>query len=158
MQCQIVDEFFTLVNSIKEEQRVARDYGGCVLYHSEAELLDTIERNPNMNVSDLAEHSGVTKSAITQVAGKLCEKGILEKHTVGKNKKEKFLRLTDEGRKIHREFVEYHDKAGINMRDYLCSLKEEDKVVIRAFMDKMRENMPLCVFSCSCAEGCNCAG
>ncbi len=158
MHCQIVDEFFMLVNSIKEEQRVSRDYGGNVLYHSEAELLDTIERNPEMNVSELSAYCGVTKSAITQISGKLCEKGILEKYTVGKNKKEKFLRLTENGKKTHAEFVKFHDEANANMRDYLCSLNEEDKTVILSFMEKMRANLPLCVFSCSCSEGCKCAG
>lgn len=156
MQCQIVDDFFSLMDSIKDEQRVPRDYGdGNLLYNSEAELVETIHNNDAMNVSELSAHCGVTKSAITQICNKLIEKGILEKYSVGKNKKERYLRLTEQGETVHEGFLRYHEQANMTMRSYLCALDDDKKAVIKEFIEKVQTNLPLCVFNCSCGGGCS---
>lgn len=156
MQCKIVDDFFGLMTSLREEQRVPRDYGdGNQFYHSEVELLDTIKRNPQMNVSDLSVHCGVTKSAITQMCNKLIDKAVLEKYSVGKNKKEKFFRLTEQGELVYDGFVKYHAEANRNIQEYLCALNAQDKSVLVGFFSKVRENMPMCAFSCACGTSDN---
>lgn len=47
----------------------------------------------------LSAKLGVTKSAVTQMNAKLLDKGLIERFQDYKNKKEKYFRLTNEGKK-----------------------------------------------------------
>lgn len=149
MQCEIVRRFFLLTDSLQREQKTPRDYGtGHLLYHSEVALLQAIDTHPGRNVSDLSDLLDVTKSAVTQLSAKLHEKGLIEKYTIGNNKKEKFFRLTDIGQTVRKGHETYHLEANNKMRQYLCSLDSQKKSTIIAFFEKMEECSSLCVFPC----------
>ena len=99
---------------------------GQVLYNAEIELLEKIYQYPQANISILSVKLGVTKSAVTQMSIKLLDKGLIEKFQDSKNKKEKYFRLTNEGKKARETYMAHHDQALNEMRAYLCSLNEND--------------------------------
>lgn len=156
MQCEIVRRFFELIDALTKEQKTPRDYGtGHLLYHSEVALLETIENHPERNVSDLAAMMNVTKSAVTQLTSKLFEKGLIEKYTIGNNKKEKFFRLSEAGLSARKGHDAYHTEANEKMKQYLCSLDSHEKSVLMSFFNQMEECSSLCVFPCRCGTGCD---
>ena len=71
----------------------------------------------------------MTKSAVTQMSIKLLDKGLIEKFQDSKNKKEKYFRLTNEGKKARETYMAHHDQALNEMRAYLCSLNENDEAI-----------------------------
>ena len=55
----------------------------------------------NQKMSDIAKRLGITKSALSQIAKKLEEKGWLEKYRCNNNKKEIFLKVTPQGKNVY---------------------------------------------------------
>lgn len=151
MQCAISKKFFDMVGEIFAEQKQPLDFGGkFMLYRSEINLLELIGNCPELNVSELSAHSSVTKSAVTQISVKLCEKGLIETYKSPHNKKEKYFRLTPAGEDAKRQYEDMNKQAAAKMRAYLCALSPQDKKTIIDFMQKAKEYMPVCSFSCAC--------
>lgn len=152
MQCEIARQFFEMLHVITAEQKIPREYcGEHVLYRAEIELLNKIDENPAANVSTLSGKCGVTRSAVTQMSARLLEKGLVERYQSMSNKKEKYFRLTNMGRRVREEHDEYNKIAADKLRHYLCSLGENDKRAIVLFMEMMKQYVPLCSFPCGCA-------
>ncbi len=86
---------------------------------------------------------------------KLLDKGLIEKFQDSKNKKEKYFRLTNEGKKARETYMAHHDQALNEMRAYLCSLNENDKNTILTFMKMMKQYMPVYTFPCQCGTNQN---
>ncbi len=153
MQCEFARQFFEMLAAVTAVQKAPRTYcGGQTLYHAEIDLLKKIDENPTANVSMLSEKSGVTKSAVTQMSGKLLNKGFIEQYQDPKNKKEKYFRLTQEGQQVCREHAECNKNAAGEMCSYLSSLSERDKNTILEFMKRMTQYMPICSFLCECDQ------
>ncbi|AGK98607.1 MarR family transcriptional regulator [Clostridium pasteurianum] len=84
---------------------------------SEVHYIECIGKNPDSNVTKLAESLYMTRGAISKMTKKLIKKGIIESYQKPDNKKEIYFRLTEQGQKInkvheklHKEFQE-RDKA-----------------------------------------------
>lgn len=151
MQCEISKNFFDMLGEIFAEQKQPLDCGGkFTLYRSEINLLELIGNCPESNVSGLSAKSGVTKSAVTQISVKLCEKGLIETYKSPHNKKEKYFRLTPAGNEAKKLYEDMNKQAASNMRAYLCALSMGEKKTIMDFIQKAKEYMPACSFSCSC--------
>ena len=85
---------------IQDYAKTPRKYGTDVeLYVSEMHTLDTIFDNEGTTVTNLANLTNKTKSAITQMTNKLEKKGLLRKLRNDANYKEVNLVLTELGNK-----------------------------------------------------------
>ncbi len=74
------------------------DYGtGEAIYYPELQIIKAVYKNPDMNITKLAEMFSLTKGAISQTANKLVDRGYLRKYKYEDNKKEVFMALTDKG-------------------------------------------------------------
>jgi len=156
MQCNLVDRFFEVMNGISEEQKIPKDYGtGSLLYQSEMNLLETIDNHPDTNISELSKITNVTKGAVTQVSNKLVSKGLIESYTIKGNKKEKYLKLTDLGKKAREAHQESHRSANQKLCDYFRNLSTEEADIIYKFFDTMKECAPICAFTCACVGDSN---
>jgi DNA-binding MarR family transcriptional regulator len=73
-------------------------FGTGVLMHTkEIHTIQAIGRHSGINVTKLAEHTGVTKGAVSQTINKLVRKGLVRKKHLPGNAKEVVLELTDLG-------------------------------------------------------------
>lgn len=123
-----IKKFFDMIGEIFAEQKQPVDCGGKFrLYRSEINLLELIGSCPDANVSELSARSAVTKSAVTQISVKLCEKGLIETYKSPHNKKEKYFRLTPAGLEAKAQYEEMNKQAAAKMRSYLCALSIEEK-------------------------------
>lgn len=149
MNCALTEEFFSVMNLLLDEQKIPKDYGtGQLLYHSEVNFLDAIHKHKQANVSELSAKLGITKGAVTQTAGKLKAKGLIEIYMQEGNKKEKFFRLTDVGMTARKGHEQYHKKANESLCDYFRSLSDADVRVVRTFLNQLRTCVPFCQFTC----------
>ncbi|MBI9113127.1 MarR family winged helix-turn-helix transcriptional regulator [Maridesulfovibrio ferrireducens] len=91
-----------------------------LLSPSEVHSIQTIGNNKGININTLGQLMGITRSAASQMVGKLMKKGLIEKRSATNNKKETLAFLTDSGWeafKIHEEFHERHLNDLLNQLD-----------------------------------------
>jgi DNA-binding MarR family transcriptional regulator len=101
---EIMEIFIRVVNKYNGLERVPVKHSqGLGLYHSERHMLDRVGDNPNMNITELARASGVTKGAISQIVKKLETKGVIRRYKKAANHKEVFIELTETGKKTCEE-------------------------------------------------------
>lgn len=158
MHCSIAGAFFDVVNTLAEEHKTPRDYGtGHLLYHAEVRFLDMVHENPALKAGDLSQQLGVTGGAVTQMANRLTEKGLLERYTAAGNRKEKFFRLTEAGQAARQGHLACHAEANQRLCAYFRALSPEQAETILRFMEMLRDTMPICAFQCGGNEEDPCA-
>ena len=97
---KMVDAFFEGSRILYKYDKLPRKYGADVeLYMSEMHTLDLIYKNEGTTVTNLADITKKTKSAITQLTNKLEKKGLIRKLRNDANYKEVNLVLTELGKK-----------------------------------------------------------
>ncbi len=74
----------------------------------EIHTIQAVGEKKQTNVTELAAHFGVTKSAASQLIGKLAKKGLIEKGFAPHSNKELELSLTDLGWKAFRAHERFH--------------------------------------------------
>lgn len=87
-----------ITNKIKQVERILEDFGlPDPLYVSEIHTIQAIGNNPDNNVKMIAELTGVSSSAASQVITKLKKRGLVRKIHGARNEKEILLKLTKKG-------------------------------------------------------------
>ena len=115
----LMEEVSRLIARAESLHRPRFDFGtGIGLYRSEIHTIQTIGRNPGINVTRLAERMGVTKGAVSQMLGRLAKKGLAEKGTISGNEKEVIGELTDLGRRAFENHEAFHRQMLGVLRDY----------------------------------------
>ncbi len=82
---------------------------------SEVHCIEYIGKNPDSNVTKLAETFYMTRSAISKITKKLMDKGCIESYQKPDNKKEIYFRLTEKGTEVFNIHEELH--KGFQKRD-----------------------------------------
>lgn len=153
MQCAILQAFLQTVGALNETQREARDYGtGHLLYPAEIRFLEAVRQQPLFKAGQLSRTLGVTQGAVTQIADRLQEKGLLEKYTQPTNRKEKLYRLTPAGVDAWQGHQLYHESSNKRICAHLRSLNNEEIQTILAFLQALKDAMPVCAFPCDCSQ------
>lgn len=84
-------------------------FGTGVLMHTkEIHTIQAVGRHPGVNVTKLAEHTGVTKGAVSQTINRLVRKGLVRKTHAPGNDKEVILELTDLGQIGFQNHEKFH--------------------------------------------------
>jgi DNA-binding MarR family transcriptional regulator len=116
---QIMQKFDEVVTLMESMHTPSLSFGtGVLMYRREIHTIQSIGRNPGINVTNLAEYMGVTKGAVSQIIKKLIKKGLVRRtHTPG-NAKEVVLELTELGWTGFHNHEKFHmDSLGI-AREY----------------------------------------
>ncbi|TQK75250.1 MarR family transcriptional regulator [Brevibacillus sp. AG162] len=86
---------------------------------TELHVLQEVGGRDRVNVTTIAQHIGVTKSAISKITVKLLKKGLLERYQLEDNQKEVFFRLTAVGEMVNEIHESYHQRLEIDMYRFL---------------------------------------
>jgi DNA-binding MarR family transcriptional regulator len=97
---------------------------------SEVHCIEYIGQNADSNVTILAEHFYMTRSAISKITKKLMEKGYIESYQKPDNKKEIYFRLTKQGEAVSKVHEELHQE-----------FRERDKAVFEQVTEEQYDNM-----------------
>lgn len=107
---QIMQKFDQVVTIMESMHAPSLSFGtGIAMYRREIHTIQAIGRNPEINVTTLAEHMGVTKGAVSQIIKKLSKKGLVRKKRTSGNAKEVILELTELG------WVGFHNHERFHM-------------------------------------------
>lgn len=108
-------------------QSLPRRYGtDTLLYSSEAELIAAIGANEPVTATELAKMKISTPSAISQIVKKLDSKNLLIKDTLEGNRKNIYLRLSEDGREIYEYYRAEQDEKYARYKNKLPSCTCED--------------------------------
>jgi DNA-binding MarR family transcriptional regulator len=99
----MIESFLRILHIYAAIQKKPKDFGtGDLLFVSEIHTIAAIGHNPEINITHLAEITGVTKGAISQIVKRLLNKRYIARYN-NKNNKEVNLRLSDKGYVIFRK-------------------------------------------------------
>lgn len=134
---QVLEELELAVTRMSSMHESPWDFGtGVPLYRAEIHTVQAIGEHPGINVTRLAELMDVTKGAVSQMVGKLVNKGLVRKVQAGDNAKEVKLHLTDLGDTGFRNHQKLHMQMLDIVREFYGNKLEEK---LRTFSTVMHD-------------------
>ncbi|GGP16689.1 MarR family transcriptional regulator [Oceanobacillus neutriphilus] len=97
---------------------------------SEVHCIESIEKNADSNVRELAKSLYMTRGAISKLTKKLMAKKLIESYQKPENKKEIYFKLTPQGKEIFKIHEDLHKE-----------FRERDKVVFEQITDEQFDSM-----------------
>ena len=132
----VIDKIEKIMSIIVPEIDTPWDYGmGFPLFYAEIQLLMIIKSNEGANAGALAHTMKVTAGAVSQIAGKLLKKELIESYRLPDNRKEVFFRLTKSGGKVFSAHQKHINKAGDAFMKFTDGLSRKDTQIICDFLD-----------------------
>jgi len=120
------ETFLRIINKFKQLEKIPIDHGtGDLLYASEINTLEIIGNSPGINLTQLAEKKGVTKSAVSQIVAKLVKKQLVTKNQSPDHEKVFFLELTPAGEIAFENHEKFHEKYDSPMIEQLAGMNNE---------------------------------
>lgn len=114
---EIANRWFQLQSIYEKKQN---DYGTGELYTStEAHTVTLIEDHPGITVTQIAEETFRTKSAVSQMVSKLEAKGLIRREQNPRNAKQQLLYVTEKGLELSRCHKQY-DEVMIPLKDLIA--------------------------------------
>lgn len=114
---------------------------------TELHVIQEVGDKDRVNVTTIAQHIGVTKSAISKITVKLLKKGLLDRYQLEDNQKEVFFRLTKVGEMVNEIHASYHQRLQIDMHRFLERYTSDElsflENVIREATDELGKNTNL---------------
>ena len=114
---------------------------GVVVTPTESHTIQAIGENGAINVTDLAAHFGVTKSAASQIVNKLSKKGYVVKRISEYSGKELRLELTPLGRRAYEAHERCHGRHMADIVNRLGSFSLAQVATASAFLDVIEDVM-----------------
>lgn len=119
--------FQKLFSRWQDLEKIPRNFGiEEKLYPSEVHTLDRIGRFEEINGMELAEKTGVSKSAVSQMAKKLEKKGLISRTKKNGNDKESYFRLTPKGKTVFEHHLAFDKELANKIAGSLEALSEEE--------------------------------
>ena len=140
---KIMERMAALQYKINSNDKKSRSFGTSELLHqSEIHFIEAIGIPSEVNASQLSNKLHISNGAITQVADKLLNKKLIEKHKLETNKKEVYFRLTEQGKVAYESHRKFHQDLCDKMIAYLKGLSPEQIKGILGFIAVSDENLP----------------
>jgi DNA-binding MarR family transcriptional regulator len=118
---------------------------GVKLTPKEIHTIETIGNHKNINIKEVGDHFGVTKSAASQMVKKLAQKGFVKKVNPPDNNKELQLTLTELGKRAFCVHKKFHAVHANDMLEKLSNFSEEEITatakVLKAIEDTVRKRL-----------------
>jgi len=143
---ELFERWARIMNKMSRSESIAFDFGtGNLLFPSEIHTLCVIGTMPGIRITDLSVRLGVTKGAVSKIAKKIEEKGLIEKYQEPGNEKEILLRLTLAGKKAYLGHEEYHKKVFGQIIKEMEKLTREQAAFLFRFLKMMEESIDTCL-------------
>lgn len=108
---------------------------------SEVHYIEHIGRNAESNVTKLAESFYMTRGAISKMARKLMEKGVIESYQKPDNKKEIYFRLTEKGQAVYKVHEGLHKVFQQRDKAVFEQVTEEQLDSMLSFVEKYNRHL-----------------
>jgi len=107
------------------------DFGtGDLLTSTEINTIDVIGHTPGLNITDLAEQRGLSKSSISQIISRLSEKNLVHKYQNPGNDKEILIALTPRGKIAFLGHEQFHAKIKEQIINNIGPLSSDETLTL----------------------------
>lgn len=103
--------------------------------------LDYIGKTKDPNVTKISNYLHITRGGSTKITKKLMEKSLIESYSSEENKKEKYFKLTEEGRDIYSKHEKSHELAEEEDSKIFDQFNSDEKKVISKFLVALKDNL-----------------
>ncbi|MBN2526468.1 MAG: MarR family transcriptional regulator [Deltaproteobacteria bacterium] len=134
---QIIEQLRRIARKKSELEKAPHEYGtGILMQHAEMYLVEILGQNEGMSVTRIAGIMQITKGAVSQTLKKLESKKLVQKFPDPVNASRTLLYLSSEGKRVLRAHQVWHRKVDGGFNEYLESLKGNDVLIIRDFLNR----------------------
>ncbi|MFW9828330.1 MAG: MarR family winged helix-turn-helix transcriptional regulator [Candidatus Thorarchaeota archaeon] len=119
------------------ERRRKITYKSIKLYPSEIHLLLFVYHIQDKNITQIADHLGLTKGAISQTLSRLHKKGIIIKETEPFQKNQLHIQFTEKGKILMDHVNQFRRFLETEFLSYLKTKTGEEKQLISDFLDTL---------------------
>lgn len=123
------------LNKVKMEEALAG------FKSSEIHCIEYIGKNEGANVTKLSEAFYMTRGALSKVAKKLIEKGVIQSYQKEDNKKEIYYELTSEGRRLFDIHETLHESFKKRDEKVFEGVSEAQYNQVLAFIDRYKSHL-----------------
>lgn len=102
-------------------------------------IIDMIGKHPDYKLTQIAEILDVTKGAISQMAHKLEQKGLIRKVEHMENEKNIYFELTEEGWKIYNGHEKLHEEMYAKLKKMLSPYNDTDAEKVKQILQIMND-------------------
>lgn len=133
---RVAQNMFVTFNMLMCEHKVSRSYGTQTkISFSEIGLLQCVQSNKNSKAGELSVLLGMTNGAVTQLAKKCIDKGLIVSYQASTNRKEVFYKLTPQGEKACNGYDEHYELLKSAVANYLKTLSAEQLAKTNGLFD-----------------------
>lgn len=134
----VIELYFKSIRGFTEFESRPRDFGtGDLLYSSEIHTLCMIGENANINLTELAEKLGISKSGVSKFIKKILKKGLITKGKQGDNKKEVVFNLTEKGLIAYWGHKKFDEEVFASIHETLASFDDQQVEFLESFLSKL---------------------
>jgi DNA-binding MarR family transcriptional regulator len=135
---EVIDKFVRMMSKYGEMERKPRDYGtGDLLFPSEIHTMDVIGDNPGINITELSEKLGVSKSASSQIVNKLERKKYVRRYKEQDNGKSVLLQLLQKGQLAFIGHKKYHLSMDLPLIEAMKTWDDNQFAFLSEVLDEM---------------------
>ena len=96
-----------------------------------------IGENANINLTELAEKLGISKSGVSKFIKKILKKGLITKGKQGDNKKEVVFNLTEKGLIAYWGHKKFDEEVFASIHETLASFDDQQVEFLESFLSKL---------------------
>lgn len=139
---EFIEEFYRITNLIQQTrlQKISFD-GTPTLQTASIHFIEMIGKHEDANMTKLAEMLDITKGAVSQMAKKLEDKGLISRSHSGDNDKDTFFHLTQDGWKVFNGHEKLHGEMYGEIESILAELSEDDLQKAKKIFEKIEACM-----------------
>lgn len=136
MEREILQQFTQLYNNQDMLSNLINSGLNSRYSNSELHCIEAIGKLENPNGVQLAALLSMTRGAVTRLAKRLLQEGLIERYVLPDNKKEIYYRLTSIGEVLYKEHEVAHTKWEERDIAFLYSVPVTEQEVILDFLQK----------------------
>lgn len=141
---RLTEEFYRITGKITKLRNKQFSFNGTEPLNTAAiHLIDVIGKHPEYNATQIANSLGNTKGAVSQMAAKLEEKGLIIRKKSDESDKEITYILTADGQRVYDGHENLHNELYARLDEILGDMSAEDfdkmQNVLKAIDDCMTE-------------------
>ena len=139
---QFAEILLRVLNKFLENQKRPRRYGlDELLYPAEIHMVMLIGENRGAGVTELATKAGITKGAVSQMANRLANKGLIKKSTDPENNSRVILELTNKGKVAFYSHERFHEETDREFFAYLDGLTPKKMATLERFLGLLEKGI-----------------
>lgn len=139
-QIKIHGRFLSIMNLARQLEQSPKKFGtGEMLSHTEIHLIEIIGDTENLSVTDIANHLGITKGAVSQSLKRLEKKGLSKKDADPFNASRSIVTLTSKGLTAYWAHKHWHEEMDGGFASYMEDLSQGEFKIILHFLERVED-------------------